>query len=197
MSALALLALAASSSAPPDLEGILEALRRPETVVARFTQTKRHPAFEAPQVSTGRVFLARPDRLDFVYERPHQVELSLRKTTLRMRYPRSGRTQTLDLADDPKLGLVFDTLRFFVDADPARLEARYDVQIEGGALLLVPKDPGLKRMLSRVRAVPDASRGILRRVELVQSDGSRTVIEFSDVRIDAPAPGSPRAPPPP
>jgi len=185
--------LAAAPDGPADapLDRILAALRKPKTVAARFEQTKTHPAFSKPQVSRGHVFLARPARLDFTYETPHQVRIQLEGTTLRLRYGRSGRTRTLDLADDPKMGLVFDTLRFFVDADRARLEARYVVTVDGPTLELVPKDAGLKKMVQRIRARADLDTGVLSEVELLQSDGSRTTLRFLDPKIDGPAPEAP------
>lgn len=189
----AVLLLTAALGAPDDaaLDALLEALKRPKTVAARFSQTKQHPAFEKPQVSTGRVFLARPDRLDFVYERPHQVQIGLRGTKLHMKYGRSGRTRTLDLAEDPNLGLVFDTLRFFVHADRGRLLERYVVKVKGDRLELEPKDAGLRKMLRAIRATADLKTGVLREVVLVQTDGSETTLRFLEPKLNVPVPEAP------
>ena len=184
--AVALPAAPPPAAAPASRAELLAALQRPRSVRARFVQDKAHPAFKRPQRSVGRVELVRPDRLRFVYESPHQVEIQLDGERVQIHYPRAARTQTLDRREGGQLDAVFDTLTFFVDADPARLAAVYEVTVEAPAtLVLVPRDRGVKEMIARVRAEVDVTRGVLRRVTLEQTDASVTTFTFLDPEIDA------------
>jgi len=183
--------VAAPADEAPRLDAWLSALHKPKTVLAKFTQSKQHPAFQQPQISEGQVFLKRPDRLDFDYVRPHQVQLRLRGDRVQMHYPRSGRTQTLNLKDNPHLRVVVDTLAFFVRADRARLNRQYIARFEGQELVLTPKDPGLRAMVDQIRVRADLGRGILTRVQLVQADDSITTLSFTAAQINAPAPAAP------
>lgn len=189
--AAALVCLAVGAPAPaPTVAALLAALQRPKTVSARFVQEKHHPAFKAPQRSEGRVELARPARMHLVYTAPHQVELTLDGDRVTMRFPRTGRTQTLDRKQDGgQLDAVFDALAFFVDADPARLAQVYEVAVEPPATLaLVPRDPGMRKVVARIRAEVDVAQGVLRTVTLEQTDGSVTRFTFLDPKLDAPPP---------
>ncbi len=190
-SALLCALLAAPPNQDPRLDAWLSALHKPKTVLAKFTQSKRHPAFQQPQISEGKVFLQRPDRLDFDYVRPHQVQLRLRGDRVQMHYPRSGRTQTLNLKDNPHLRVVVDTLAFFVRADRVRLDRQYSARFEGQELVLTPKDPGLRTLVGQIRVRADLSLGILTQVQLIQADDSVTTLSFTAAQINAPAPAAP------
>jgi len=184
---MALLAMGAGPAPKvPALAEVLAALQRPQTVSARFVQEKLHPAFKKPQRAEGTVELARPAKMRLVYERPHQVELRMDGDRVTMSYPRSGRTQTLERGKSGGMDVVFDTLSFFVDANPERLAQVYEVTVEAPAtLVLVPKDPGMRKMVARIRASVELSQGILREVALEQTDGSSTTFTFLDPRVDA------------
>lgn len=188
---LLVMAAAPETADAPRLQALLQALQRPKSVSADFVQTKVHPAFDKPQVSKGTVYLARPDRLDFNYELPHQVQLRMRGTQVQMYYGRSKRTQTLELSANPQLAVVIDTLTFFVRADPEHLARRYAAHFEGEALVLVPTDPGLAKMISSIRLQADPVRGVLTQVQWVQTDGSLTTLAFESIRVDGPPPAEP------
>ncbi|MCA9555708.1 MAG: outer membrane lipoprotein carrier protein LolA [Myxococcales bacterium] len=183
---LALLVGAGPAKGAPTLGELLGALQRPKTVSARFVQEKLHPAFTRPQRSEGTVELARPARMRLVYERPHQVELRMDGDRVTMSYPRSGRTQTLERGKGGQMDVVFDTLAFFVDADPTRLAEVYEVAVKAPAtLVLVPKDQGMRKMIARIRAEVDVAQGVLQKVTLEQTDGSSTTFTFLEPRVDA------------
>ena len=175
----------------PEAERLLAALRQPTSVSAQFVQTKTMRAFVRPQQARGDVLMARPRRLRWRYATPYKMELLQDGDAVAMRYPDLQRTQRVNLADDPSMKSVFDTLLFFQDADAAAIDARFVVQVldaGAGHLRLTPRSEGAEKLLAQVQVWIDPAVGAMRRVDLVEPDGDATRIEFTDVRVNVPAP---------
>ena len=51
-------------------------------------------------------------------------------------------------------------------------------------LVLTPKDEALAEFIDEVRVQFDLSVGLARRIEMIDPDGDRTVIEFADIRTN-------------
>ncbi len=177
----------AAESDPARMAATLTSLQKPARVVAAFEQTKTLAAFDAPQTARGRIFVARPDKLRWAYETPYRMVLVKRGARVSMSYPDLKRKQAFDLAREPHMKAVFDTILFFQRADPEAVARRFDARLEGaGHLVLHPKGDKAKKLLTRIDVWVDATRGVLTRLQLREPDGDVTDIAFTNIQVDAP-----------
>ena len=188
--ALFLLVAATSLAAGEDdarMAQTLGSLQKPARVVATFQQTKTLAAFDAPQVARGRLYVARPDKLRWAYEAPYRMVLVQRGDRVSMSYPDLKRKQAFDLAREPQMKAVFETILFFQRADPEAVAKRFDARLDGaGHLVLHPRGDKAKLLLAQIDVWVDPARGVLTRLRLREPDGDVTDIAFTDIEVDAP-----------
>lgn len=176
-----LLAVIATSPA----EDVWQRLRSPNALEASFEQTKHSPAFIRPLKSSGRVLLAKPDRLRLEYQKPAVSVVLLDGDRLVMHHPGVESTQVIDLKKEPELQSTFVGLLSVLQADFKELKSRFVIeQTAPGRVVLRPKHEGLKDFLTEVRLQIDLKQAILQEVELVEAKGAKTHFRFFDVRTD-------------
>ncbi len=172
---------------PARMAAMLQALQKPQRVVAKFEQTKTIAAFTTPQVARGELYVSKPDKLRWAYEAPYRMVLVQRGDRVSMSYPDMGRKQSFDLAKDPQMKAVFDTILFFQQADPETVAKRFSATLVGeGHLQLVPREPGAAKLLSRIEVRVDPALGVLTHIVLAEPDGDRTELRFYDLKVDVP-----------
>jgi outer membrane lipoprotein carrier protein len=176
---------AVAPSAPPELSAVLAALRKPKSVSAAFTQVKTMKAFKKPQEARGRVYIAKPAKLRLEYLEPYQTVLVVNGDQVTMSYPKLGQKQSFDKSQDPGMKAVFDTILFFVEADEAALEERFEFRLDGAEprLFLTPKG-GAGSVVTSIEVWIDVSRGVMSRLRLLEAKGGETDWRFDDVAVD-------------
>ncbi len=173
------------SPAPVEVAAQLESLRRPTSVHASFTQRKTMKAFRAPQEAKGEVIMAKGRKLRWAYTAPYRMVLVQGGDRVSMSYPELGRKQAFDLAKNPEMKAVFETILFFQQAEAKAVAARFDAtQAPDGHLVLSPRKAG--ELLKQVEVWIDAKRGVLTRVRLLEPDGDATDLRFAHIRVDQP-----------
>jgi len=167
------------------LKRLDEQSKKIEDLTADFVEEKHTFLLKEPLVSKGRVrVLGARTRWDTtephvstLYTDAKQVALYFPSRKTAEVYPIDRRLRPLIVSPIPRL----DTLqRHF------RIEQQSDDQASNDLLLLklTPKDPALTEFLDEVRVWIDLSVGLAKKVEMIDPDGDRTIIAFSDIRTN-------------
>jgi len=190
---LASLATARATGADEKLDDALRHLdeqsRRIEDLTADFVEQKFTAMLKEPLVSKGHVKVVgtctRWDTTEpnattmFTDDRQVVLYFPSRKTA--EVYPIDRRLRPLIVSPIPRLA----TLRshFRIEESAATTTKREEVP---GTLqlTLTPKDEALAEFLDQVRVAIDPAVGLARRVEMIDPDGDRTVIAFTDIRTN-------------
>ena len=94
---------------------------------------------------------------------------------------REGKTHTLRLRDYPEVAALIDSIRATLAGDQQRLARSYALSVSGQAsrwqLDLLPSDPGISKVVSRIRI--GGRHGAVNEVEILQADGDRSVMSIT------------------
>jgi outer membrane lipoprotein-sorting protein len=185
---LALLSALSSASAEPSrVDAILAKLRQTQAFSARFREEKRIALLNAPLVSEGELYYARPARL---IRRTHKPEAALLVMDARMlRFQDASGAHTLSLAENPALHALTSTLSQILAGDRPALEASATVSDESASgaafrLRVIPKPKNVQKL---VRAMIFEGTGVsLTRMTVIDGNGDEAVTQFSDMRVRKP-----------
>jgi outer membrane lipoprotein-sorting protein len=110
---------------------------------------------------------------------PNQVELFYPKQNTLEVYPIDKKLASLAASPLPRLDVL---KKYFSFREIPAADLDKDASQTGHlALAMTPIDPALREHVDEVRVLLDASRGIILRAEMVDPDGDRTVIAFSNI----------------
>lgn len=168
----------------PSLEGLMEGMASTSGVVARFHETKELALLSEPLEVRGTLYFVPPDRLARVTIEPSATRLVIDGDRFAYRDEAGG--EAADLSANP---LAREFVRSFIvlfNGDLEALRERYvpDFAVEGERWVL--------RLRPRQRPLADFLEGIalrgtgrtLERIEMVETDGDRTVTTFDEVQTD-------------
>lgn len=165
-----------------------------QDLTADFVQEKQSPLLRKPIVSRGTVKAKGAASLWQTAE-PEATFMSVGQRALRLYYPKQkvveeypieGRLGMLAASPLPRLASIRQNFKPVPDdgagLSPAKGEG------EGRSLVAVrmnPADAEIAKFVGHVRVLLDADRGFVLAFELVDPDGERTVIRFSNLRGNA------------
>lgn len=165
---------------------------RIQTYQAHFTQTIDNPMFAGEDVTTGRLYLAKPDRFAMRFDDPEGDRIVVDGEWFWVFTPSSTPGQVIRTAI-PEAGPATPNLfAQFVD----RPKERYDVTwlgtgTRGGAvtdkLLLSPK-PTAGLPFKEAVIYVGRSDGVIHGLELVEETGQRRVLVFNAIRLNQAVP---------
>ena len=170
------------------LEAFDEAVAAVRSVTADFEERKFTSLLKKPLVSRGRV-RAQGTLIRWDTEKPHRSTVLVDQRRLRIYYPARATLEVYELDERlawlaasplPRLGALrehftierLDPGAVGWDLDPARHLP----------LRLTPKAPELRDYLTRVDLVLDLQKTCVARSEILDPDGDRTVLLFTNVR---------------
>ncbi len=166
----------------PELVALREKLARTTSLRATFVQKRHWAALRDPLVTEGTFSYTRPDQLRWHTQPPNESELVLEGRRAVMRYPALGTEQQFDLASDPGMATILDSILAVLQADVDRLLPQYNLKVVRRAPLdleLRPKSEQVAKVVERVELTFDA-RLNLANVVLREAGGDWTEIAFRD-----------------
>jgi outer membrane lipoprotein-sorting protein len=163
---------------------------RIKDVSADFEQRKFTPLLKKPLVSSGQV-LGKSDRTLWTTDKPEPTKMLVDSTSIRIYYPRQELEEIYPI--EGQLGALassplprIDALRRFFSFEkiPANsLNSAADDE-KYLALRMLPIDASLKEHVEEVKVLLDRRTGFIVRAENTDADGDRTVLTFSNVKVD-------------
>jgi outer membrane lipoprotein-sorting protein len=167
---------------------ITEARKGLKGAIARFTQVRTVGLLAADVRSEGTMTVVTPDRLRWDLAPPDAVTYWIGPEGIAYRTGKGVVRAGKEAAG--RFGAVLTDLLVFLGGDLAQLEARYAVRIpsreDDGALNLVaePKTADVKKLVRVVRVQTTPELWSVRRVEIEEAEGDRTVLTFGPAQRD-------------
>ena len=140
----------AGTAAGWNLAILMQSLAAVRSASGSFTQTKTIALLTAPLHSSGTLRYVAPDYLSQTVLAPSREDFVLQGG--KVTFAADGQTHSFSLSQAPQLGALVEGVRATLAGDEAALASRYTIALSGGPadwqLLLRPKDPALKAILS-------------------------------------------------
>lgn len=180
LAALALLGSPASAAewSWPELLAEMSAIKASEAV---FHQEVHVSYLSEPMRFQGRVSYRAPDFMAMRYEGPRRDSVIFEGDIIRVRETPEGAERVLDMADQPFLKAVIQSLRATLSGNARELTAAFQIGFEGASagwtLRLSPIDEEMSQAIAAI--VMRGSGTSILRYELLGTDGDRIVFVFA------------------
>ena len=158
-------------------------------LIAAFEQRKFTAMLKKPLVSTGEIRV-RGSSMLWETRRPEPNALQVNEQEVRIYYPAQKTIEVYQIREKlgqlaasplPRLAALQEHFGF----RPLPLsEMKETDTAKFFAVEMAPIDPDLREHVERVRVLLDATRGLIVRLEMLDADGDRTEISFSDIRTN-------------
>jgi outer membrane lipoprotein-sorting protein len=158
-----------------------------QSLSANFEQKKFTAMLKRPLVSTGEVRVAGP-AMRWDTQKPEPTVMLINETEVQLLYVKQKMLEIYPI--DQKLGSLaasplprLDTLkRYFTFAQIPAAELDKNVAEAGHlALAMTPIEASLREHVEQVRVLLDEQHGYILRAEMIDTDGDRTAIAFSNI----------------
>ncbi len=171
-----------------EVKALLAATRAMRTVQARFVQEKHLRALKEPVREPGRFVYERPDRFRWSVE--GAAPLTILTSGSAVRVKENGVEKRLGAAEQRMYAsinaLVLDLVSGRLLESP-EMKPRYELGADALVAHLTPTG-AMAHRVQRMTLHFDRATHRLREMETVETDGDRTVVRYSDVRLNAPVP---------
>ncbi len=155
---------------------------------ATFTQEKHTAILRRPLVSSGTVRV-RPPLVRWDTDKPYASNMLVSKKEVRIYYPDQATVEIYDLtgqlgqlAASPIFRLKALREHFTIERAPLRENEK---PVAGRVeLRLTPRAKALRDHLQEIRLSVDEDSALVRRAEIVNSDGERTVMKFDRIKVN-------------
>lgn len=181
LAALTALCLAAAAHAFDSRELTVQ-LQAPKTVQGRFTQQKYLLTLTKPVTTSGRFALRPGHGLFWHLQKPFELRLRVRRDGI-SRQDASGawKSNGSQSTQAAQVKLFMAVL----GGDTAELQRHFTLKLSGSAgnwqLLLLPKTVVMKQVFENITISGDK---LVRRIELKEKQGDRTVMQFEQLQTD-------------
>jgi len=181
LAALTALCLAAAAHAFDSRELTVQ-LQAPKTVQGRFTQQKYLRTLTKPVTTSGRFALHPGHGLFWHLQKPFELRLRVRRDGI-SRQDASGawKSNGSQSTQAAQVKLFMAVL----GGDTAELQRHFILKLSGSAgnwqLLLLPKTVVMKQVFENITISGDK---LVRRIELKEKQGDRTVMQFEQLQTD-------------
>jgi len=185
------LLLLVSSSARTDdwnLDRLMGRLAQNPGGRVSFTERAYISILDQPVESTGELVYIPPDRLEKRTFKPKPEVASLQGGELSLE--RGGQRRTLRLDEYPEAAAFVESIRGTLAGDRAALERTYRLSLRGTEAnwILVLEPRGLRLSAAVRRIEIQGSGGQARRIEILQPDGDRSVMDLDPTQGPSPRP---------
>ena len=156
------------------------------TLKADFTQKRHLRIFENPLISKGRLYYKAPDLLRWEYSSPLRSVMLKRGENINVYQFLEGAWKADSTKSFEARGMIFAEINRWLKGrfnEAGGFTASYN----SGPPICITLTPNeeFKRFLNRIELIFSEKLGILRSVEIIESQEDRTRIEFTNVEINA------------
>jgi outer membrane lipoprotein-sorting protein len=168
---------------------IKEAAAGVQTLAGEFTQERHLDILKNQPVSKGKFYYKSPDCLRWEIYQPVIQGFVLNGDKGRRWQGRAGAQKSFDLKKEPVIKIISDQVFAWSRADFNKLEAGYDIAVEGEnpvVLKLTPRSNVEQKYLDYIRLVFSSSENYVSVIEIHEPGGDYTYIKFLDMKINMP-----------
>jgi len=186
---LAIMAALSPGAMADDLATLLASIEARAAGVNTLTCTVRQErhlkVLSRPVVFTGQLTVEKPDRLrlEFTIPIPSVFLLDGSHGT---HCGGDAEPRRFDLGADPAMAAMGRQMTSWMAGDYAALQDRYEMATmePGPGVVMTPRDPGVARVIARLEVLFEPQTFQPRRLEIVEPEGDRTVIWFTDIVVN-------------
>ena len=158
------------------------------SVQAQFTQEKQMAILVRPLVSTGQFFFQAPGSLRWEYFTPLHSVLLQDKGRVRKFVKKDA-----VFVEEHAMGLnamqvVLQEITEWLDGEIIDTETFQAKQQEKGRIVLLPREEGLQKIISRIELELEGTSGLMQSVTIYESEGSLTTMHFSKGQLNGAIP---------
>jgi outer membrane lipoprotein-sorting protein len=177
-----------------ELTQIDKKVAKVDSVTADFEQRKFTPMLKKPLVSSGTVVAkgstalwktAKPTPTSMLVS-PKEIRIYYPAQSIVEIYPVQGQLGALAASPLPRLGVLKQFFSFERDSAAALDVGKSDADFL--AVKLTPISDDLRQHVKQVRVLLDRKTGAIQLAENTDADGDRTVLVFSNLKLDAKLP---------
>jgi outer membrane lipoprotein-sorting protein len=177
-----LLAVPALHAAELQLDELMQQLAQVKSAKSSFVERKFMAVLDnKPVESSGELSFTAPDRMEMRTLKPRPQGLRLEGERLTME--QFGRQRSIQLSSFPEIAAFIEGIRGTLAGDRAALEQFYEVQLSGQLarwqLQLVPREPRMSRLVSRIRI--NGNQTNVTQVTYEQADGDRSEMQITPI----------------
>ncbi len=164
-----------------------EAAKSVRSVEADFVQKKELAILARPLVSQGKFFFQSPDSLRWEYTAPIRSILLLHNGETRKFIEENGQMHAVQSMAGQGLAMILTEMTGWLEGDFTDTDT-FTVQRDRGDNLirLVPRQPGLQKIIREIDLVPGNQPGLLRSVTIIEGRDAATILTFHHVRLNQP-----------
>lgn len=173
------------------LQTLEHAASQVHSIQCDFVQTKQLKVFAEKLTSKGRMLLEKPDKLRWEYLEPSKQGFVVNGERAMRWSEFSDKPKRFAIEDDMATRIIAEQLLAWAGVDLPRLRKSFAIQVEQRAppvLSLSPRSEKLGQYLQRIRVSFGPDARAVRRVQIMEQDGDETLLEFKNVRLNAPLP---------
>jgi hypothetical protein len=173
--------MAAANAQALQLPELMRVLAVHKFAKATFVERKFISILDKPVDSAGELSFTAPDRLEKRTLSPRVESLVLEGD--RLTIESAGKKMVISLQAHPEAAAFVESIRGTLAGDLGALEKFYSVELSGGIehwkLQLVPKQPEMLRIVSRIRF--EGSQSAVNSIVFEQADGDRSEMQVTPV----------------
>lgn len=174
-----------ASSALERIETKMESVR---TLTADFVQTKHLAMFESPVEIRGTIHMEKPDRLAWQVESPIAYSLIMDGKSIIKKDGETGETSRISIKGNPVMDTAVRQIKLWFSGEYASLEQSYSMDVRSENPIIVVFEPGednpAGRMLDEIMVRFREDEKYISVIRLLETNGDKTEIRFSDIRIN-------------
>lgn len=189
--------LAADGQTPeasPEVREILsrleERLSGIQTVQADFVQEKHLVVLEKPLLLKGTLFMQKPDRFAWIVREPLRYSMVIRGEVAHQWDEDTRRVEKIPLSKNPVFKTAMRQLQSWLSGAYTSMIGEYEVTVlarDPITLEFIPRDAALAHeVIERVTVEFDHDERYIRRIEILERRGDRTVLTFVNTRLNSP-----------
>lgn len=175
--------LSMASAQDLQVNELMRMLALQKSAKATFVERKYIALLDKPVDSSGELSFTAPDRLEKRTLSPKPESLVLEGN--RLLVDANGRKMAVALQSHPEAAAFVESIRGTLAGDLGTLQKFYQVELSGRAeqwkLQLVPRQPEMARILSRIRF--EGSQSAVSLIVFEQADGDRSEMQVTPVAV--------------
>lgn len=162
-----------------------------ETISCDFHMERHLAIADKPLTSSGHFWFRQPDFLRWEYTAPTQHGLLINGSKAFSWQTDNGKKNIKDISGQPFARIMAEQLRMFVSMDMKRIGERYQIEPTAGGVDLIPLTVAdTQQQVARIRLVFDDKQPAVRQTVIMEKSGEKTVITYTNTRLDGPLPVS-------
>ncbi|WP_428898335.1 Outer membrane lipoprotein-sorting protein [Parelusimicrobium proximum] len=158
------------------------------TIESGFTMEKHLSIASKPLISKGKFYFERPGFLRWEYASPFPSGILLSGSKAWSWKGAGDKKDVKDVSSQPFAKIMAQQIYMFVSMDVEAIGAGYRVEESAKGITLSPKDNSPKQTIDKIALHFNAARNAVTKVEMIEKAGDKTVITFTDTKLNAPIP---------